>query len=137
MSRRTLAHGSHLAFVPPPEILLATTDHIVLADIIQSLYTYTLERTRGSSDTITIRAFRTQQESGSGVRILIADNAPQAPEYVQKDIFSRVIRNPHTGEMESASLGPHAAHLLANILGIELSVTSSEEQTAFTITVPL
>ncbi len=137
MSRRTLAHGSHLAFIPPPETLLATTDHVVLADIIQSLYTYSLERTRGATDTITIRAFRTQHENGSGVKIIIADNAPPAPEYVQKDIFSRVIRNPHTGEMESASLGPHTAHLLADILNIELTISSSEEQTAFTMIVPL
>lgn len=135
-SRRTKAHGTQVIYVPPPTQIFVNTDHIVLSDILQSLYAYSLERTRGVSDAINIRAFMMATGEANVARIIIADNAPPVPEHMRKDIFARVIRNPTTGEMNSTSLGPHVAHELAAVLGVELTATTTDDQTSFAITFP-
>lgn len=133
-ARRTKAHGTQVVYVPPPEPIIISTDHIILADILQSLYTYSLERTRGASDAISLRAFTLNTGETVMARIIIADNAPPIPEHMRKDIFERVSKNPTTGEMTSSSLGPHVARALADILGVELIATTTDEQTSFSIT---
>lgn len=133
-ARRTKAHGTQVVYVPPPEPIIISTDHIILADILQSLYTYALERTRGASDAISLRAFTLNTGEAVMARIIIADNAPPIPEHMRKDIFQRVSKNPTTGEMTSTSLGPHVAHALAELLGVELVATTTDEQTSFSIT---
>ena len=133
-ARRTKAHGTQVVYVPPPEPIIISTDHIILADILQSLYTYCLERTRGASDAISLRAFTLNAENTVMARIIIADNAPPIPEHMRKDIFERVSKNPTTGEMTSSSLGPHVARALADLLGVELVATTTDEQTSFSIT---
>ncbi len=135
-ARRTKAHGAQVVYVPPPEPIFVDTDHIILADILQSLYTYALERTRGVSDAISLRAFTINAGDAVMARIIIADNAPPIPEYMRKDIFARVSRDPNTGEMTSTSLGPHVAHALSELLGVELIATTTDEQTSFSITFP-
>lgn len=136
-ARRTKAHGTQVVYVPPPEPIMINTDHIILADILQSLYTYALERTRGASDAISIRAFTLNTGTDVMARIIVADNAPPIPEHMRKDIFERVSKNPTTGEMSSTSLGPHVAHALADLLGVELAATTTDEQTSFSITFAL
>lgn len=133
MSRRTTAHGSEVIFVPPPEPLVLTTDHVILSDLIQSLFTYSLERTRGKADMISIRAFLLREENQNTPRIVIADTAPPPPTHVAEHMFDRVIRNPHTDDMEISPLGPHTAKLLADMIGAELTVTATENQTSFAI----
>lgn len=132
-SRRTKAHGSQVIFVPPPEQIVVETDHVILSDILQSLYSYCLDRTRGAADAINIRAFTIQSEGSSIARIVITDNAPPVAEHIRKNIFARAIRNPHTGELENTSLGPHVAQQLAQLLGVELLATTTDEQTSFSL----
>jgi K+-sensing histidine kinase KdpD len=135
-ARRTQAHVTQVVYVPPPEPIIISTDHIILADILQSLYTFSLERTRGVSDAISLRAFTLNTGESVMARIIIADNAPPIPEHMRKDIFERVSHNPTTGEMTNTSLGPHVARALAEILGVELIATTTDEQTSFSITFP-
>lgn len=133
---RTKAIGTQVVFVPIAEAIKIEIDAITLGDMLQSLYTYCLERTRGPQNSITVRAFTVNSGSETTPKIIIGDDATPVPEYMRKDIFARAIRNPHTGELENTPLGPHVANLLAEILGIKLEANLTDTQTQFTITFP-
>lgn len=136
MEPRIKAKGTKTAFVPPPEAVIIETDHIVLSELLQSVFTYCLERTRGPQDTVSIRAFTVNLEGQTTTRILITDDAPGVAEYIRKDIFARAIRNPHTGELENTQLGPHVAKLLSELLGVTIEATINDTQTSFSISFP-
>lgn len=133
---RTKAIGTQVIFVPLAEAIKVETDSITLSDMLLSIYTYCLERTHGPQNSITVKAFTINSGTETTAKISIGDDATPVPEYMRKDIFARAIRNPHTGELENTPLGPHAAHLLAELLGVKLEANLTDTQTSFTITFP-
>lgn len=135
VGRATAAKGTTLIYVPPQEPVQANTDRVLLGDIILSLYYFCLNRTRGTSDALTIRCFNVPLEDGkTHARIIVADNAPPVPEAEREFIFDRVIKDRTSGATTGVNLGPHVAKQLADLLGITLAATVTEEQTSFTIT---
>lgn len=136
MDPRIRAKGTKTAFIVPPETIVIETDHIVLSELLQSLFTYCLERTSGPQHTVSVRAFMVNQEGKVTPRIIISDDASTVPEYIKQDIFARAIRNPHTGELENTQLGPHVAKLLSELIGATLEATITEAQTSFSLSFP-
>lgn len=136
MDPRVKAKGTRLLFEMPKNSVIVETDNIILSELLQSLFTYCLERTRGSQDAISIRAFEIKEDEKTTTKITVSDNAPPVEEYMKTDIFARVIRNPYTGELENTQLGPHVAKLLSDLINVKIEATLTESQTLFTISFP-
>jgi signal transduction histidine kinase len=136
MEPRIKAKGTKLSFEIPVENVIIDTDHIVLSELLQSLFTYCLERTRGTQDTVSIRTFTVNEGIKATAKITISDNAPPVEEYMRTNIFARAIHNPHTGDLENTQLGPHVAKLLSDLIGANIEASLTESQTSFTISFP-
>lgn len=131
----TTAKGTTLVYVPPQTPIMATTDRVLLGDLILSLYLYCLGRTRGSGDSLSIRCFTVPLEDGKPhPRIVVTDSAPAVPPDEREFIFERVIKSKSTGETTAVNLGPHTAKQLAELLGHTLTATLEDTQTSFTLT---
>lgn len=133
--RATAAKGTTLVYVPPQTPIIATTDRVLLGDLILSLYLYCLGRTRGKGDSLSIRCFTVPLEDGTPhARIVVTDSGPSVPPDEREYIFDRIIKSKLTGETTAVNLGPHTAKQLSELLDHALTATLADNQTSFTLT---